>query len=60
MLAGTPDMNTDDIRVLNVETIGDWACVYRYGVVPEDVDCSLWIYEFHHGHWAMVTTGAME
>ena len=53
-------MNTDDIRVLNVETIGDWACVYRYGVVPEDVDCSLWIYEFHHGHWAMVTTGAME
>ena len=60
MLAGTPDMDTNDIRVLNMETIGDGACVYRYGVVPEDVDCSLWIYEFHHAHWAMVTTGAVE
>ncbi|MGB4225140.1 MAG: hypothetical protein WBJ68_00510 [Candidatus Dechloromonas phosphoritropha] len=60
MLAGTPSMDTDEIRVLNVETIGDGACVYRYGVVPEDVDCSLWIYEFHHAHWAMVTTGTVE
>ena len=60
MLAGTPSMDTDDIRVLNVETIGDGACVYRYGVVPEDVDCSLWIYEFHHAHWAIVTTGTAE
>ena len=60
MLVGTPDMDTNDIRVLNMETIGDGACVYRYGVVPEDVDCSLWIYEFHHAHWAMVMTGAVE
>ena len=60
MLAGTPNMDTDEIHVLNVETIGDGACVYRYGVVPEDVDSSLWIYEFHHAHWAMVTTGAVE
>lgn len=60
MLAGTPNMETDEIRLLNVETIGGGACVYRYGVVPEDVDCSLWIYEFHHAHWAMVTTGSVE
>ncbi len=60
MLAGTPNMDTDEIRLLNMEVIGDGACVYRYGVVPEDVDCSLWIYEFHHAHWAMVTTGSVE
>ena len=60
MLAGTPDMNTDDICQLNVEVIGDGACVYRYGVVPEDLDSSMWIYEFHHAHWALVTTGAVE
>ena len=60
MLAGTPNMDTDEIRLLNMEVIGDGACVYRYGVVPEDVDCSLWIYEFHNAHWAMVTTGSVE
>lgn len=60
MLAGTPDMDTDEIRVLNVEVIGDGACLYRYGVVPKDLDCSLWIFEFHHAHWAMVTTGSVE
>lgn len=60
MLAGTPNMDTDEIRLLNVDVVGDGACVYRYGVVPEDVDCSLWIYEFHHSHWAMVTTGDVE
>jgi len=57
MLAGTPNMDTNEIRLLNVEIIGDGACVYRYGVIPEDVDCSVWIYEFHHAHWALVTTG---
>lgn len=60
LLAGTPNMDKDEIRVLNVEVIGDGACVYRYGVAPENVDCSLWIYEFHHAHWAMVTTGSVE
>jgi hypothetical protein len=60
MLAGTPNMETEEIRMLNMETIGDGAFVYRYGAAPEDVDCSLWIYEFHHAHWAMVTTGSVE
>lgn len=60
MLAGTPDMETDEIRILKMETIGDGALVYRYGTAPEDVDCSLWIYEFHHAHWTMVTTGSVE
>lgn len=59
MLAGTPNMETDEIRILNVETVGDSALIYRYGVVPEDVDCSLWIYEFHQAHWAMATTGSV-
>ena len=60
MLAGTPGMETDEIRILNMETIGDGALVYRYGTASEDVDCSLWIYEFHHAHWTMVTTGSVE
>ena len=60
MLAGTPNMDTAEIRLLNMEVIGDGACVYRYGVVPEDVNCSLWVYEFHHAHWALVTTGGIE
>ena len=60
MLEGTPDMETDEIRILNMETIGDGALVYRYGTVPEDVDSSLWIYEFHHAHWAMVKTGSVK
>jgi hypothetical protein len=60
MLAGTPDLDTDDIRLLNVEVIGGGACVYRYGVAPEDSDSSMWIYEFHHAHWALVTTGSVE
>lgn len=60
MLAGTPNMETQDIRALRMESIGEGACVYRYGVPPEDVDASLWIYEFHQAHWVMVTTGATE
>jgi len=60
MLAGTPNLDTDEIRMLNVEVIGDGACVYRYGVTAEDVDCSLWIYEFHKAHWALVTTGSTD
>lgn len=60
MLAGTPDMDTDEIRLLNVEVIGDGACVYRYGVAPEDPHSSMWIYEFHRAHRALVTTGSVE
>lgn len=60
MLAGTPNMDAEDIQMLNVETVGDGACVYRYGVVVEDADCSMWIFEFHHAHWALVSTGAVE
>jgi hypothetical protein len=60
MLAGTPNLETDEIRVLNIETVGNSACVYRYGVAPEDVDSSLWIYELHQAHWALVTTGSVE
>lgn len=59
MLAGTPDMENEDIRMLKVETIGEGACVYRWGVVAEDADCSLWIYRLHQSHWAMATTGAV-
>lgn len=59
MLTGTPNMNTEEIRLLNMHTIGDGACVYRYGVVPEDPDSSSWIYEFHDAHWAVVATGAL-
>lgn len=59
MLAGTPDMESADIRMLNVETIGDEACIYRWGVVAEDADCSLWIYRLHQSHWAMATTGTV-
>lgn len=59
MLTGTPDMDTEETRLLNMHTIGDGAFVYRYGVAPEDLDSSSWIYEFHHAHWALVTTGAV-
>ena len=58
MLAGTPSMDNEDIRMLKVETIGEDACVYRWGIVAEDADCSLWIYRLHQTHWAMVKTGA--
>jgi hypothetical protein len=60
MLAGTPSLDTAEIRLLNIEAIGSGACVYRYGVTAEDVNCSLWIYEFHKAHWALVTTGGVE
>ncbi|WPC67344.1 hypothetical protein SBP18_02255 [Rhodoferax ferrireducens] len=60
MLAGMPNIDTEEIQMLNVETIGEGACVYRYGVVVEDIDCSLWIFEFHHAHWAMVSTGTVK
>jgi hypothetical protein len=60
MLAGTPDLETDEIRLLKVETVGDGACVYRWGITHEDDNTSLWIYEFHKAHWALVTTGNTE
>ena len=60
MLAGTPSMENDDIRMLQVETIGEGACVYRWGIVAENAGCSLWIYRLHESHWAMVSTGAIE
>lgn len=58
MLTGVPNMETEEIRMLNLENIGDGAFIYRYGILPDNPDSSLWIYEFHHAHWAMVTTGA--
>lgn len=58
MLAGTPSMENEDIKMLKIETIGQEACVYRWGVVEEDADCSLWIYRIHQDHWAMASTGA--
>ena len=60
MLAGIPDLDTNEIRILNVETVGDGACVYRYGITHEDLNTSIWIYEFHKAHWALVTTGNAE
>lgn len=57
MLVGTPDMDTKDIQMLHAESIGDGACISRYGVVDEDRDCSMWVFEFHHAHWALVSTG---
>ncbi len=60
MLAGTPNMDTDDIRHFKMESVGAGACVYRYGIVHDNADCSLWIYEFHQAHWALVTTGGVE
>ncbi len=59
MLTGTPNMDTEGIRLLNMHTIGDGVFVYRFAVAPEDVDSSSWIYEFYHAHWALVTTGAL-
>lgn len=59
MLEGVPDMETDEIRALNSENIGNGACVYRYGIAPGDIDSSTWIYEFHHAHWCLVTTGKL-
>jgi hypothetical protein len=56
MLAGTPNLETKEISMLHTESIREGACVYRYGIVPEDVNVSLWIYEFHQAHWVMVTT----
>ena len=58
MLDGIPNMETEEIQMLNIENIGDGAFIYRYGILPEDPDSSLWIYEFYHAHWAIVTTGA--
>lgn len=60
MLSGIPNLDTDEIRMLNVEAIGKGACVYRYGVTVEEVNSSLWIYEFHKAHWALVTTGSTD
>lgn len=60
MLTGIPNMETVEIRMLNLENIGNGALIYRYGILPDAPDCSLWIYEFHHAHWAMVTTGAAD
>jgi hypothetical protein len=60
MLADTPDMETEDIRRLKIESVGAGACIYRYEIVPDDADRSLWIYGFHEAHWAMVTTGAVK
>lgn len=60
MLAGKPDLNAELYRPLNVETVGDGAFVYRYGIVPDDFIHSLWVYEFHQAHWALVTTGGNE
>ena len=60
MLAGTPDLQTNEIRLLTIETIGDGACVYRWGITHEDPNTSLWIYEFHKAHWALATTGNAE
>lgn len=58
MLTGTLIMDTE-MRLLSMHTIGEGAFVYRYGVAPEDVDSSTWIYEFHQAHWALVKTGAL-
>ncbi len=58
MLTCTPNTETEEIRMLNLENVGDDAFIYRYGILPDDQDSSLWIYEFHHAHWAMVTTGS--
>lgn len=60
MLTGTPNMDTEEIHQLNFENIGDGAFIYRYGIPPDDPNNSLWIYEFHHAHWAIVTTGVID
>lgn len=59
MLAGIPDLDTDDIRQLSIEVVGGGACVYRFGIVPDQHDCSVWVYEFHQAHWALVHTGGV-
>ena len=59
LLAGTPNMDNEAIQMLKVETIGEEACVYRWGVMAEYADYSLWIYRLHQTHWAMVSTGAV-
>jgi hypothetical protein len=59
MLNGNPNMEAEEIRMLQLENIGDGAFIYRYGILPSAPDTSLWIYVFHHAHWAMVTTGTV-
>lgn len=60
MLQGTPSMENEHIRMLKVETIGQGACVYRWNVAAENSNHSLWIYQLHQDHWAMVFTGGTE
>jgi hypothetical protein len=59
MLEGIPNMEVEEIQALHVEDVGNGACIYRYGIAPENIDCSTWIYQFHYAHWTLATTGEL-
>lgn len=44
---------------LHFNEIGGQACKYWYGVDSEDLDASLWLFQFYGAHWIQVTTGAV-
>lgn len=47
------------IKELHYNEIGGHACKYWYGVDSEDLDGSLWLFQFYGAHWIQVTTGAV-
>jgi hypothetical protein len=47
------------IEELHYNEIGGHACKYWYGVDSEDLDASLWLFQFYGAHWIQVTTGAL-
>ena len=57
MLDSQPELNTPEIQSLSKHSIGDNACVYRFGI--DETENSLWLYEFYGAHWIMVQTGAV-
>ncbi len=60
-LNSIPDLNGSDFCAFKQHSIGEDACVYRFGIAEEQPNNSIWLYEFYRTHWVMVVTGdAME
>lgn len=57
LLEGSPNLATAEFGSFEQHSIGDEACVYRFGVILEQPENSLWLYCFYKTHWVMVVTG---
>ncbi|WP_373991613.1 hypothetical protein [Duganella sp. BuS-21] len=52
------DFENQDVRELHKHHIGGDACIYRFGVAEDQIDSSVWVFEFYSSHFVMVATGA--